>query len=71
MNRISAIPAAAPAIPEKPNNAAISATTKNIKAHFNIVFSSIYLVVGGRDSVILYIVVLLCRVMLSSLRRYG
>lgn len=38
-NNILAIPAAAPAIPPKPNRAAINAITKKITAHFNITIS--------------------------------
>ena len=34
------MPAAAVAIPVNPNSAAISATTKKIKAHFNILITS-------------------------------
>jgi hypothetical protein len=36
--RIFAIPAAAPAMPPKPNRAAMSAITRNVTAHPNIIF---------------------------------
>ena len=39
-NRNLAMPAAAEAIPVKPNNAAISAMTRKIAAHFNIWITS-------------------------------
>ncbi len=38
-NRKRAISAAAPAMPVKPNSAAMIAITRNIAAHFNIFFS--------------------------------
>ena len=41
-NRISAIPAAAPAIPVKPKSAATSAITKKITAHFSMVLPSFH-----------------------------
>lgn len=41
MNRIFANPAAVPAIPEKPKNAASNATTRNTTAQYNIGVSSI------------------------------
>ena len=39
-NRNLAMPAAAEAIPVKPNSAATSAITKKIAAHFNILITS-------------------------------
>jgi len=47
-NRNFAIPAAAPAMPVKPNNAAIIAITKKIAAHLNMRVSppSVYLIFG-------------------------
>jgi len=35
-NKVLAMAAAAPAIPQKPNNPATMATTKNIKAHLSM-----------------------------------